>query len=121
MAKALAMTLLEQNTDPASSTYGTIVHNANQVLGRVALREGNVTDAKRYLLRAGSTPGSPTLNSYGPQLFLAREFLERGERAIVLEYLDLVRRFWSKARWSELDQWKREIAEGKIPTSIQWR
>lgn len=87
MAKALAMTLLEQNTDPASSTYGTIVHNANQVLGRVALREGNVTDAKRYLLRAGSTPGSPTLNSYGPQLFLAREFLERGERAIVLEYL----------------------------------
>lgn len=121
LAKSLAAPLLEQNTDRGSWSYGNIVHNANQVLGRVALREGKITDARRYLLRAGSTPGSPQLNSFGPQLFLARELLERGEREVVLEYLDLVRRFWMKSRLAELDQWKHEIARGKIPASVNWR
>ncbi|MBM2812135.1 MAG: hypothetical protein HW416_2894 [Chloroflexi bacterium] len=121
LAKLLATALLEQNSDLASWNYANIIHNGNQVLGRVALREGNATEARRYLLRAGNTPGSPTLNSFGPQMFLARELLERGERAVVLEYLDLVRRFWNESRLAELDQWKREIAEGKIPASENWR
>jgi len=37
------------------------------------LKEGKVEDAKHYLLEAGKTPGSPQLNSFGPDMSLAEE------------------------------------------------
>lgn len=121
LAKSLALSLLEQNLDPNSFYYGAIIHDANQVLGRVALREGNVADARRHLLEAGKTPGGPGLNSFGPSFFLARELLDRGEREVVLEYLELVRRFWNNPGAVRiLDQSEREIQEGEIPTSRNW-
>jgi hypothetical protein len=52
------------------------------------------------------------------------------EKETVLEYLDLVGKFWaSDKKQSELSKqhaaliagWKHEIAEGKIPTGAQWR
>ncbi|MCH8048250.1 MAG: hypothetical protein IID44_31530 [Planctomycetes bacterium] len=116
--------------DLVNWNYGNIIHNANQILGRSALREGKLADAKTYLLKGGATPGSPQLNSFGPQMQLARELLEKGEKEPVLQYLDLVSKFWaSDKEQSELSKqhaaliagWKREIAEGKIPTGAQWR
>lgn len=133
LAKQHAIETLQKNTDETSDHYGNVIHNANQILGRCALREGNLADAKAYLLKAGATPGSPQLNSFGPQLHLARELLEKGEKETVLQYLDLVSKFWaSENEQSALGQqiskehaaliagWKREIANGKIPTATQW-
>jgi hypothetical protein len=130
LAKKHAAETLHKNTDSQNWNYGNIIHNANQILGRVALREGKLADAKTYLLKAGATPGSPQLNSFGPQMQLPRELLEKGQEETVLHYLDLVSKFWaSDKEQSELSKqhaaliagWKREIAEGKIPTGAQWR
>jgi hypothetical protein len=51
--------------------HGNVIHNANQILGRCALREGKLIDAPEYLLKADTTPGSPQLNSSGPQMHLS--------------------------------------------------
>lgn len=133
LAKQHATETLRKNTDDTNDNYGNVIHNANQILGRCALREGKLADAKEYLLKAGATPGSPQLNSYGPQLQLARELLEKGEKETVLQYLDLVSKFWtSDSEESALGKqvstehaaliagWKREITEGKIPIGAQW-
>jgi hypothetical protein len=133
LAKRHAAETLQKNTDDTNDSYGNVIHNANQILGRCALREGKLADAKAYLLKAGATPGSPQLNSYGPQLHLARELLEKGEKETVLQYLDLVSKFWasdddesalgkqiSKEHAALIEGWKREIAEGKIPVGAQW-
>ena len=65
LAKQHATETLRKNTDDTNDNYGNVIHNANQILGRCALREGKLADAKEYLLKAGATPGSPQLNSIG--------------------------------------------------------
>ncbi|MEO6708830.1 MAG: tetratricopeptide repeat protein, partial [Planctomycetota bacterium] len=64
-ARAVATQLLiRAKQDPEDWNTGNAVHDANQVLGRVALREGDVESAKRHLLAAGRTSGSPQLDSF---------------------------------------------------------
>ncbi len=123
LAKSLATSLLGRISDqvPWTWTSGNIVHKANILWGRVALREDKLDEAKQYLLRAGKTPGSPQLNSYGPDFHLARELLEEGEVGAVLEYLGLVRVFWNNAPALQiLEQSEQEIRAGKIPTGLKW-
>lgn len=133
LAKQHATESLQKNTDDTNDQYGNVIHNANQILGRCALRDDELADAKAYLLKAGASQGSPQLNSFGPQMALARELLEKGEKEAVLQYLDLVSKFWasdneeselgkqiSKEHAALIAGWKREIAEGKIPTAAQW-
>ena len=54
---------------------------------------------------------------------LARELVEKGEKEAVLQYLDLVSRFWPPPEKGSdvIAQWKREVAAGKVPTATQWR
>ncbi|MDQ2731693.1 MAG: hypothetical protein M3Y56_08550, partial [Armatimonadota bacterium] len=80
-ATKFALAALKENDTPerrSSWQYGNNIHEANQILGLAALREGRVADAKRYLIAAGKTPGSPQLNSFGPHMVLAQELLSRG-------------------------------------------
>ncbi|KKK47269.1 hypothetical protein LCGC14_3156900 [marine sediment metagenome] len=63
--------------------YGNAIHHGNIVLGRIALESGDLGTAKQYLIKAGETPGSPQLNSFGPNMALAKELLEKNEREIV--------------------------------------
>jgi len=44
---------------PKNWNYGNAVQDGNLVLGRIAVQEGRLEDAKRYLLQAGKSPGSP--------------------------------------------------------------
>jgi TonB family protein len=74
--------------------YGNAIHDGNMVLGLVALRQGSVANAKQYLLESAKSSGSPQLDSFGPDLTLARELLQKGERDAVLEYISLCRTFW---------------------------
>jgi hypothetical protein len=133
--KGAAQEMLANNTDTKSWNYGNVTYSANELLGRVALREGDLDAAKKYLLTAGKTKGSPQLNSFGPNFTLARELAEKGERDTVIEFLDLVGLFWAnpdKAKEGnarnvatdnrkQLDAWKQQIQDGKIPTDQKWR
>lgn len=94
--------------------YGNAIHDANLVLGRIAVREGNIEMAKKHLIAAGKSPGSPQMNSFGPNMTLAKDLLEKGERDAVVEYFMLCRRFW-KLHEEKLDQWMHEVMDGKTP------
>ena len=99
---------------PGDWNYGNAVQDANLVLGRIAVKEGKVVEAKQYLIAAGKSPGSPQMDSFGPNVSLAKDLLEKGEREVVIEYLGLCRKFWKLDR-GRLDQWIQEIKAGKIP------
>src|SRR5207302_2318611 len=88
-ARTYALQMLRENTDPKAWYYGNVVDEANQILGLAARQEGNVKEAKQYLLAAGRTPGSPQLDSFGPSMVLAQKLLALGEKEVVIQYLDL--------------------------------
>jgi hypothetical protein len=92
--------------------YGSAIHAGNIVLGRIAVQRGDIEAGKRHLLAAGNTPGSPTLNSFGPDMLLARELLVRGETETVLLYFDMCQAFWDR---EELGQWRLAVASGRVP------
>ena len=110
-ARAYAEELLKA-TDRESWNYGNAVHHGHLILGRIALREGDLKTAKEQLLAAGETPGSPQLNSFGPNMVLARELLEKGEKEAVLEYFKRCGSFWKR---DKLADWTREVEGGGIP------
>jgi len=101
-------------TDARGSTGQQALHDANVVLGRVALHKGDVDGAKARLLKAGMTAGSPTLGSFGPNMMLARELLAQGEADTVLQYFELCAAFWKHDR-GQLDEWRRTVEGGGIP------
>jgi hypothetical protein len=94
--------------------YGNAVHKGNIMLGRLALRQGDVEDAKKRLIEGGKTTGSPQLNSFGPNMSLAKDLLEKGERDIVLQYFVLCRQFW-KMDYGKLSQWTEQVKQGGTP------
>ena len=94
--------------------YGNAVHDGNLVLGRIAVQEGRIDDAKQYLIKAGNSPGSPQLDSFGPNMSLAKDLLENGERDVVLKYFELCSNFW-QMDYGQLSQWTRDVKAGGIP------
>ena len=79
-AKTYAETLLKQAESFRDDwNYGNAVHVANLVLGHIALDSGDVDEAKRFLLEAGKTPGSPQLNTFRTEYAcLAKELSGKG-------------------------------------------
>lgn len=127
-AKEIALQQLAANTNTTDWNYGNIIHSANSTLGRAALREGDKNTAAEFLKKAGATPGSPQLNSFGPDWTFAREMIEAGETQPALDYLDLVEKFWvsreppqspaanlADTHQQKLDQWRAEVRAGKVP------
>jgi hypothetical protein len=103
-----------QDHPKAKRAYGNAIHDGNSVLGRAALKQGDIKKAARYLLDAGKTQGSPQLNSFGPNMSLAKELLEKGEKNAVLQYFEFCRKFWSMGG-EDLDNWTKEVKAGKVP------
>jgi hypothetical protein len=99
---------------PNDWNYWNAVQDGNIVLGRIAVKEGRVTEAKQHLLAAGNSPGSSQMKISGPNMSLAKDLLEKGEREVVIQYLELCRRFWNTGG-ARLNRWRREIDDGKIP------
>lgn len=99
--------------DPEKAN-GDAVHDCHLVLGLIALDEGHLEEAKRHLLAAGKSNGSPVLGSFGPNMSLAKELLEKGEQETVLEYLASCRKFWGSGS-EKLDAWTKDIQAGRIP------
>ena len=113
---------------PCNWNYGNAIHNANSILGLVALRGGRKAEAVSYLRAAGDTPGSPQLDSFGPSLLLAREVAKVGEHKAAAAYLASIKRFWKAKdmspvgllfpRFADADPistWIRELDKGRVP------
>jgi hypothetical protein len=114
-ASAFATELLELAPRyPRNWNCGNAIHHGNTVLGRVALARGDVQEARRRLLASAETTGSPQLNSFGPSMALAESLLERGEIAIVLQYLERCKRFW-KLGHDFLETWEADVTAGHMP------
>ena len=94
-----------------SQEYGNAAHDANLTLGRLAVREGRMDDAKRHLIESVRTPSARQMD-YGPNMSLAKDLLEKGERQAVLDYFALCKKFWNYGR---LGEWSQQVQEGKIP------
>jgi hypothetical protein len=95
--------------------YGNALHQGHRLLGEVALRHGDLETARAELLESGRTPGSPQLNSFGPNMTLAKGLLEAGEREVVLQYFDLCGAFWKYDIQGSLAAWTADVREGRIP------
>jgi tetratricopeptide (TPR) repeat protein len=111
-AKVFATRLLEKAENEFGFVDGDAIHHGHLVLGRTALRQADMDSAKRHLLEAGRTPGSPPLNSFGPNMALAKELLEKGERTAVLQYFDLCGKFWRDERLAE---WSAAVKRSEVP------
>ena len=99
---------------PKDWNYGSAIFYGNFVLGRIAIQRGNVKQAGQYLLAAGATPGSPQLDSFGPNMTLAKELLEKGQSGVVLQYFALCKNFWEHGG-RKLDEWGVAVRGGKSP------
>ncbi|SRR6266545_2584960 len=84
--------------------YGNTLHDGHMVLGRVAFASGDIATAKQELLEAGRTPGSPQLDSFGPNMALALDLLRKGERETVRKYFSECANFWQLGR-GQLRNW----------------
>ena len=111
-AKQYADELLAYGLSRPRKDMGDELHHSNMILGRLALHFGRVAEAKSYLLAAGDVAGSPPLDSFGPNMELAKELLEVGEKETVLQYLDLCAEFWKRAK---LQEWRAQIERGETP------
>ena len=114
-AKTYSTQLLQMASRyPKDWNYGNAIYYGNFVLGRIAIQQGNLTQAGQYLLAAGATPGSPQLDSFGPNITLAKELLEKGQSGVVLQYFELCKGFW-KMDNGKLDEWSATVRSGGIP------
>jgi tetratricopeptide (TPR) repeat protein len=114
-ARALAEEMLSRTASaPVDWDTGNAIYGAHSILGEIALREGAIDRAKDHLRLAGLTPGSPQLDSFGPDLRLADALLQRGERSAVVAFLREIGRFWQDGR-SRIELWCLEIERGDTP------
>ncbi|MBN9414956.1 hypothetical protein ABS71_19395 [bacterium SCN 62-11] len=93
---------------------GNALHQAHLALGRLALKQDQLAEAETRLLKAAQVPTSPQLGSFGPNMLLAQELLERGSTQPVLDYLEECKTFWASGT-AELEEWIEEIKDGRKP------
>jgi hypothetical protein len=92
----------------------TAAQRANTILGRVALRSGDVPGAKKFLLDSSGPSAEKDVSISGPTLVLAKELLVQGERDVVLQYLDNCLSLWPRGE-NALEIWISDIKNGKTP------
>lgn len=92
-----------------SWNYGNAIYEGNLIEGLVVLkRDDNVTLADDYLLAAGKTPGSPQLDTFGPDMSLAIALVRQGQQDVVVDFLTSCMRFWVSGR-DRLQGWVAEL------------
>ncbi len=93
---------------------GNAIHDANLVLGMDALSQKKTSEASAFLIRSAEINGSPQLNSFGPNMVLAKSLIEKGEQAAVLKYFALCKKFW-KEDHGKLALWTTQVQKGLTP------
>ncbi len=118
--------------------YGNAVHAAHLVLGRIAADSGQMNEARRHFFESVTSlpyafddtitktqpweepfpklpyKASPQMDTFGPDMSFARFLLEKGEKEMVLKYLDHCERFWTMGV-DQLTLWRQQINAGEIP------
>ncbi|MEI8246742.1 MAG: hypothetical protein WCI51_12995 [Lentisphaerota bacterium] len=84
----------------------------NFILGLIAIKKGNIDVAGNYLLESTNFSGKVEFNII-LDMTLAQEFLTRGKREIVLEFLKRISKFWKYNGTCE--QWVKEMEDGGTP------
>jgi len=114
-AGSYAKQLLKMASDYRNDwNYGNAIFYGNFVLGRIALQQGKLAQAGQYLLAAAATPGSPQLDSFGPNMTLAKELLEKGKTELVVDYFEACKKFWTNDN-GKLDRWIATVRSGGTP------
>ena len=113
-AKAREYATAALNDNPAGWNQANRTHFGHLILGRVALLEGNVEEAKFRLIAAGTIQGSPQLDSFGPDMSLAAKLLEKGEKDVVLRYFELCAEFWELGK-DDLADWTVLVTGDRMP------
>jgi hypothetical protein len=54
------------------------------------------------------------MDTFGPNMTLAKALLEKGRKETVLRYFELCRKFW-KMDDGRLDRWRDAVRTGRIP------
>ena len=54
------------------------------------------------------------MDSFGPNMSLAKDLLDKGEREVVLQYFALCGKFWTLGQ-SKLDEWTAAVKSGTAP------
>jgi hypothetical protein len=111
---ALELSELPSVADRFFPEIGAANHHANLIWGRIALKRGDVDAAKCHLQEAARTEGSPLLDSLGPNMMLAKELLEKGERDAVVNFLRLCGSFWQTPE-HRAEQWIFTLQQGGQP------
>ena len=111
-AEAYATDLLRQSEEGGVDS-GFMLHRGHVILGRLAVRRGDVAEAARHLLAAADVPPYAALMSFGPNMSLAKELLEAGKPEAVIEYLGRCGRFWQ--RRNLISDWLDTIRSGGVP------
>jgi hypothetical protein len=90
--------------------------------GRLGVRYARLLSLRSIATRAfergdhENSAGSPQLNSFGPNMTLARELLGSGQTAPVREYFALCRRFWiPQFADPKLKEWDPDVVAGREP------
>lgn len=68
--------------------YGNAWNKAHTVLGRIALKNGEIDAAKHHLHLSSIDIATPQTKSFGPSLDLAKDLAAAKETSGVIEYLD---------------------------------
>jgi hypothetical protein len=91
-------------------------HIGNTILGLIELKRGNIASAKGHLLASGTfiRPAHPVHRTFGPSMALAKALADRGEREVVIEYLELCAKFWENED-GRLEKWTRVLRNGGTP------
>jgi tetratricopeptide (TPR) repeat protein len=128
--RMIALSFREQPTFPERLMKGDLIYNGNYFLGMVAIKRGDVDAAVNYMLLSADTPGSVLLQNFGPNMGLAKELLDRGQRDAVLAFLKKCKNFWNPSpRFMQVfrsahiasgmvmgpDKWIQEMEEGQTP------
>lgn len=99
---------------PQDEQYGPAWHDGHMVMGQLALKRGSVAEARAHLRAAGESAGGGTLSSFGPNMGLARDLLQRGEKQAVIDYLRRCQNFWTGAQ-IPVERWIEDIEHGHTP------
>lgn len=111
-AREHAESMLEE--DRQSREAGVRIHIGHLTLGRIALREGDLEEAKSRLIAACEVPASAGLEGVSPEMGLAQNLLELGESQVVLRYLSVCSKLWERGR-ETLRAWAAVVEEGGMP------
>ena len=91
-----------------------VIYHSYMMQGLVALHNKDIPAADNFLLKSGQSSGSAPLDSFGPNMMLADQLLQNGQKAVVLQFLQECATFWNEGT-NTLKQWMAEIKQGQHP------